>query len=61
MVFGETREDQVRKITNDTYTTLTNLGIDANQYEDVLERAAEDYLDRHTHLSEEGIEGFKAK
>ena len=43
------------------YTTLTNLGIDANQYEDVLERAAEDYLDMHTHLPEEGIEGLKAK
>lgn len=63
-VYGKTRADQVKKITDDMYTTLTNLGIDVDQYKDIrdiLEGTAEEYLDKHTALPEEGIEDRKAK
>lgn len=60
-VFGKTREDQVKKIADNMYKTLTNLGIEAKQHKDILERAAEDYLDMDTSLPEEGIQDLKAK
>jgi len=60
-VFGKTREDQVKKIADNMYKSLTNLGIEAKQHKDILERVAEDYLDMETHLPEEGIQDLKAK
>lgn len=60
-VFGKTREDQVKKIADNMYKTLTNLGIEAKQDKDILERAAEDYLDMETPLPEEGIQYLEAK
>jgi len=60
-VFGKTREDQVKKIADSTYKTLTNHGIEAEQYRDILERAAENYLDMATSPPEEGIQDLGAK
>ena len=60
-VFGKTREDQVKRIADNMYQTLTNLGIDAEQHKDILERAAEDYLDMEAPLPEEGIQDLKAE
>lgn len=60
-VFGKTREDQVKKIADNMYKILTNLGIKAEQDRDILEGAAEDYLDMNTSPPEEGIQDLGTK
>jgi len=60
-VFGKTREDQVKRIADNIYKTLSNLGIEAKQHKDILKIVAEDYLDTETPLPEEGIQDLGAE
>lgn len=63
-VYGKTRKEQVKTITDRMYTDLTDLGINTKEMKnikDILERAAEDYLEKDTLLPEEGIENLGTK
>jgi hypothetical protein len=55
-LYGKTREEQVQKIADSMRTDLTNAGIDANQFPEILKKAAEQFLDKDTALPGEGIE-----
>jgi len=59
-VYGKTRADQVKKVVDNMYKILKDLGIE-KQNKDILKKAAEYYLDMDTPLPEEGIQDLGAK
>jgi len=57
-IFGATNEDQVKNVAEHMVSILNKAGINGNQFKDVMEKAAKNYLDKETASPKEGIENL---